>query len=114
MEKRFCYNPFNDNEFLNCNTSHSIALYNAGKQKKYNDYIRGIILNDVLYLRLYYPFQDIDILTNKEINQASYKLLKYNEAEILKHIKKHYKININEIKYNVINDLLKGLKLCNI
>jgi hypothetical protein len=113
IEKRFCYNPFN-NEFILCNSAHNITLYNKGKQKQFNEYIRGIIHNNILYLRLYYPFNDIDNLNNAKINQASYKLLKDNEGSILKAIEKNYNIKINEIKYNVLNDLLKGLKLCNI
>lgn len=112
-EYRISYNPYTK-DYISGYNSHSIALYNKGKQKSFDEYIRGIIINNRLYLRLYYPFDDIDILTRDKIYQSSYTLLKDNEKDIIKAIKKHDDIIITEIIYNVDNDLLKGLKLCNI
>ena len=60
-EIRFSYNPFTKN-YIESGCSHAVALYNKGKQKQFDEYIRGIILDDVLYLRTYYPF-DLSSLT---------------------------------------------------
>lgn len=113
LEYRINYNPFTKN-YIAGNQSHTIQLYNKGKQKSFNDYIRGIIIDNTLYLRLYYPFNDIDNLTSDKLYRLSYNLLKENERDILQAIKNHEKIIITKILYNVNNDLLKDLKLANI
>jgi hypothetical protein len=112
-EYRISYNPYTK-DYISGYTSHSIALYNKGKQKAFDEYIRGIILDDTLYLRIYYPYNNIDELTRDKIYQASYILLKDNTKDILKAIKSKDNITIKSIKYNIDNDLLKGLKLANI
>ena len=112
-EKRVSYNPYNKN-YIAGYQSHSIQLYNKGKQKLFDQYIRGIIINTTLYLRLYYPYDDIDDLTRDRLYQISYSLLEGNTGDILEAIKKNESIIIHEVKYNVDNDLLKGLRLANI
>lgn len=112
-EKRFSYNPFT-REYITSQTSHSIALYNRGRQGQFYEFIRGIISNNVLYLRVYYPFEDLDSLGHAKLFQASYKLLKEYEGQILKLVKENEKEKIQEVKYNVENDLLKGIGLANI
>jgi hypothetical protein len=112
-EYRISYNPYTK-DYISGSQSHSIQLYNRGRQSQFNEYIRGIIHNDTLYLRVYYPYEDIDTLTRDKLYQASYTLLKDNEKDIIKAIKKQDNIIITGIKYNVTNDLLSSLKLCNI
>jgi hypothetical protein len=112
-EYRVSYNPYTK-EYLSGYTSHSIQLYNRGRQSSFDDYIRGIILDDVLYLRIYYPFEDLDTLTSDKIYSASLTLLKANIKAILEVIKNKDNITITSINYNVDNDLLRGLKLVNI
>lgn len=112
-EIRFSYNPFT-NDFIASDSSHSIAIANKGKQKLFDEYIRGIILDDVLYLRLYYPFIDLSDLSLIDLKQRSRQLLEYNRSKIKLLILKEYKIEIKEIKFNVENDLLKGIGLANI
>lgn len=112
METRYNYNPFTK-DFHYCNQSHSISLYNKGRQKQFDEYIRLIIVENTLYIRLYYPFDDLDSLSLVELKQKSYKLIKQYEDAILKEFKK-VNITIDSIEYNVENDLLKGLKLANI
>jgi len=112
-ELRINYNPFN-NDYTSGYNEHSIQLYNKGKQKKFDEYIRGIIKGNVLYLRVFYPFDDIDTLTSDKLYQSSYTLLKEYETNILKVINENENININEVKYNVTNDLLKDLNFINI
>jgi len=113
IEYRINYNPYT-NDYISGYNSHSIALYNQGKQKSFDDYIRGIILDDVLYLRIYYPFKDLQDREYQYILLASEKLLQDNINDILVLIKNKENIVIKDIKYNVANDLLSGLKLCNI
>lgn len=112
-EKRFSYNPFTK-DFIESDYSHAIAIANKGKQKLFDEYIRGIILDGVLYLRLYYPFIDLSDLSLIDLKQRSRELLEYNKNSILSIIKKEYNFVPNEIKFNVENDLLKGVGLANI
>jgi hypothetical protein len=109
-EYRISYNPYTKDYISGCQ-SHSIQLYNQGKQAYFDDYIRGIILDNVLYLRVFYPFKDIDTLTSDKLFSASLKLLKANQKTIRHKIKQDYNIPINKIVYNATNDLLSGLKL---
>jgi len=110
-EKRFSYNPFTLDYIGGENTCHAVSLWNKGQELHFDEYIRGIILDDILYLRLYYPFKDLENKTLSELNKTSLILLKDNIKTILQHIKQDYNIPIAEIKYNVTNDLLSGLKL---
>jgi len=112
-EIRFSYNPFTE-EFIESNVSHSIAIYNQGKQKQFDEFIRGIILNGVLYLRLYYPFDNLSDLSLTELKQSSRELLELNQLRLVSIIYSKYQLEITEIKFNVENDLLKGIGLANI
>jgi len=112
-EIRFSYEPFKK-KFIHCTTSHSIALYNIGKQKDFDQYIRGIIVGNKLYLRLYYPFDNLSELSLYQLRQQSRTILHQFRLEILKVVKKEYDIDVSVIKYNVENDLLTGLGLANI
>jgi len=108
-EIRFSYNPFTK-DYIESGVSHSIAIYNKGKQKQFDEYIRGIILDDTLYLRLYYPFEDITEQTITEVKQKSYALL----GDFLPQILTKLELSFKEIHYNVENDLLEGIGLANI
>ena len=110
-EIRFSYNPFTK-DYIESDSSHAVAIANKGKTKEYDEYIRGIILDGVLYLRLYYPFDDLSELSLVELKQKSRALLEFHRVDVLKQLDKD--INIKEIKYNVENDLLEGLGLANI
>ena len=112
-EKRFSYNPFTK-DFIDSNVDHAVAIYNKGKQKQFDEYIRGIILDDVLYLRLYYPFEDLSELSLVELKQKSYQLLLMNKHLIIDLIKDKYDITIEIFNFNVENDLLQGIGLANI
>ena len=112
-EIRFSYNPFTK-DFIESSCSHSVAIYNKGKQKQFDEYIRGIILDDVLYLRLYYPFPDLSELSLVELKQKSYELLLMNKHLIIDLIKDKYDIEIETFNFNVENDLLQGVGLANI
>lgn len=112
-EIRFSYNPF-IKDFIESDTSHTVAIYNKGKQKQFDEYIRGIILDGVLYLRLYFPFPLGDEIGIVDLKQKSRELLDYYTDSILDLIKKELDFIPKEIKYNVENDLLSGLGLANV
>jgi len=105
---RFSYNPFTK-DYIESGCSHAIALYNRGKQKQFDEYIRGIILDDVLYLRTYYPFENLAELSKVELHQKSRELLEQYKDDILARVDK-----VKKVCYNVENDLLKGIGLANI
>jgi len=113
IEYRINYNPYTK-DYISGTSSHSIQLYNRGRQSQFDEYIRCIILDDILYLRVYYPFKDLQDKEYKDILLASEKLLQDNINDILALIKDKENVVIKDIKYNVDNDLLSGLKLCNI
>lgn len=109
--KRFAYNPYNDN-FFDCGDVHASAIYNRGLTSQYDNFIRGIIYNDILYLRLYYPFEDIQDKTLSQLEKASAVLLNDNIVVILRHVKREYNIIPRDIKYNVTNDILGREGIC--
>jgi hypothetical protein len=110
MDIRSAYNPFTDH-YLHGSSSHAELIYNKGKQKTYDQYIRCIIINNILYLRTYYPFDNLSELTLTELNQVSYSLLQLYIKAIKKYIYRHHNIVIENIIYNADNDLLKNLQL---
>lgn len=107
-EKRFSYNPFTK-DFIEGGESHAVAIYNKGKQKQFDEYIRGIVHNKILYLRTYYPFTDFPS-DSVELNRKSAELLESYEGEILKLLSD----DIRAIFYNAENDLLAGKGLANV
>ena len=107
-ELRISYNPFTKH-YISDSQSHTIQIYNKGKQKSFNEYIRGIIIDNILYLRLYYPYNDIDNLSKDKLYQASFNLCNEYLKTILSCIKKHDNLIINDVKFNYTNDLFKDL-----
>lgn len=107
-EYRFIFHPFNK-KFFDCEESHVIKIQNLKHVRFFDEYIRGIIQGKTLYLRLYYPFEDINEKNYNELLIASNKLLKHYENEVLKAIKKEYSLDIKTIKYSITNNDLKGL-----
>ena len=106
---RLFYNIDTDKIYIFEN-SH-VEYYHNNKSKlgkNFNASIRGIINNNVLYLRVFYPYDDIDILEYYDIlskSEALLRLFKKNILELL--IKENY--NIQEVKYNLTNDNLKDI-----
>ena len=110
QEYRVCYNPFSKH-YVSGSQSHTLQIYNTGKQKIFDEYIRGIILDNVLYLRLYYPFKDIAEITKDKLYQASYILLNEYKQTIINAINQNDNVIIKDVKFNYTNDLFKDLKL---
>jgi len=112
-EIRFSYNPFTK-DYIESDTSHAVAIYNKGKQKQFDEYVRGIIFSNTLYLRLYYPFEDLPELSLVELKQRSRELLEKYKKEILQILKNKKVCAIVGIQFNVENDLLEGIGLANV
>lgn len=112
-DKRFAYNPFTG-QFFDCGDVHASGIYNKGFTKEYDDFIRGILHEGILYLRLYYPFDDIDQKAYHDILRASSILLRDNVKDIIELIKGRYRIVPRDTVFNVVNGLLKSAGLINI
>lgn len=110
---KFFYNIDNKKLWLFSHCNHPLYWNNhkAELNKGFDYYIRGIIKGDNLYLRLYYPYEDIGEKTFTELKQASNELLEYSKPDILRKLKDN-NISIKETFLNVTNeDLLYKLKL---
>jgi hypothetical protein len=99
------YNPYNGNIFLFSN-SHTIYYHNKKLELPFDEYIRGLIKDDILYLRIYYPYNNIDELTYNELMNKSNKLLNYHLKGILQALK-HKGLIPKDIILNVTNEDLK-------
>jgi len=113
LEIRISYNPFT-NKLYSGGLSHSEDIRRSGSIKDFEKFIRAIYLEGVLYLRLYYPLEDLDTLTISELNDKSFNLLFNYKSKLLKKIKKDLNLKIKDVKFNYDNDLVRGLKIANI
>ena len=112
VEKRFCYNPFTKQYFSGYN-SHTEQIYNAKESKNFDFFIRGIIFDDCLYLRVYFPLKNFP--DNVELlNKKSLKFLRYYYREVRQVLKEKENLTPKDTFYNVTNDILQGLNLANI
>lgn len=110
---RFFYNSDNKKLWL-FNNSHNVFYANnkTALKKGFDYYIRGLIDNDTLLLRLYYPYDDIDSLTYKELVKRSDYLLKSEYPHILKVLKEN-NINIEKTFFSLTNtDIKEKTGLC--
>jgi hypothetical protein len=109
QELRFFYNPISK-KFLKCNYEHAITWHNKGYSvKSFDKQIRGIIKDNILYLRLYYPLPDISERSLEEVKQYSFNALFDSKQGILKALKDNGIKKPSKINYNVVNEDLKGI-----
>jgi hypothetical protein len=105
--KKYSYNPFNG-DFFDCGyANHAKSIYAKGKQSSFDEYIRFIVADGILFIRTFYPFNDIDKLTADQIREKSLALLKEYKAQVKKILKKH-NISYKKIVINAEQDLLKS------
>jgi len=106
---KFCYNPYSKT-FFDCGyNDHAITLYKAGEQKAFDQYIRGIILENVVYLRLYWPFSMDEGMTIDKLNKLSHDLLQAEKTAILQAVKENLNIVPGRIVYNADNEVFQAL-----
>lgn len=107
--KRFFYNT-DKNKLYIFDCSHNEYFYNHKKSLNhpFDYFIRGLVENDILYLRLFYPFDDIDEKSFAQVKQFSFDCLNTCKADILKELQKE-NIYIKETIFNVSNEDLKIL-----
>lgn len=106
--QRLFYNP-DKNKIYIFECSH-VEFFHNNKEKLNNSFdscIRGIIADNVLYLRLYYPYNDITEKCFTDIKQASFSLLKESKEDILQALKNENE-KITDIIFNVSNEDLKN------
>jgi|WetSurSiteA1Bulk_404760.scaffolds.fasta_scaffold471542_1 hypothetical protein len=103
MTIKIAYHFFNK-QLKVCGTMHSIDLRNLS----FHDYIRGTIIDDELYLRAFYPFNQSDIqdMTLAELYDKSSKLLRQAQKELLASIDKNLHIKVKHVVFNADKDLL--------
>jgi hypothetical protein len=107
---KFSYEPFK-NKFISLfGASHSQQIKD---HINFDNYIRGTILDDTLYLRTYYPFSGIQELSMIDINRKSKVLLVDYLKEIDKHLEKH-NMTYRAVVFNATKDLFYGKGLRNI
>ena len=105
---KFCYHYFTD-KFIPCGESHSLTLYQQGKQREFDSYIRGIIQDSILYIRIFYPFPDGESKSISDIRRSSDILVHDKISNILKCIKSEYNVIPSGIRYNVTNEMLRDI-----
>jgi len=91
-------------------SSHAIYLHNNKDRfrKGFDYYIRGILSDKVLYLRYYYPYEDIDVISFEKLKEGSRGLLNAYKNEIVKKLKAQG-VQVDNVKINVSNEDLKTL-----
>lgn len=106
MDKRFFYNPENG-KLLIFNTSHVEKFHNSKGELclAFDDYIRGIISEGKIYLRVYYPYNDIGDLSFDDLMKKSFALLSLYKDDILTKLNKQgFK---GELIFNCTNESLR-------
>ena len=107
MEKRFFYNI--DNKHIDIFSYSHVEYYHNHREvytKPFDYYLRGIIKDNILYLRVFYPYNNIDYLSNSELIKKSFDLLTLFKKDVMLQLSKH-DIKIKDIKLNVTNEALK-------
>lgn len=104
---RFFYNP-DKKKIIDCGyNSHSQTFTNK-RMKNFDFFIRGLINNKTLFLRVYSPYDDAyNPLPYDKLLRQSKALLKSYSKDIIKELKKEG-YSINKIAYNATNESLKN------
>lgn len=114
MVKRFFYNP--DNGKLQIFDYGHVEFFHNYKNEfseNFDFYIRGIITEEnKILLRVFYPYNDINILSFAELLEKSEALLKLNLKDIKKALK-NQGVKWESFILNVTNESAKNiLKTC--
>jgi len=110
MEIRFSFHP-QENVLLIARDylSHGESIRKEGLGRPFDSWIRGIIFDNRLYLRAFYPLPDIDSRTGQEITDKSFSLLFDARKAIIKALKGQGIKIPSKVIYNVTNDDLRGI-----
>jgi len=107
IENKFSFNPFNG-DFIKSGYNHAFDL----KNKIFKEYIRGCIIENNIFLRCYYPYDEGEIIafTLPELYKKSKSIINQFLPELKKKIKSIYGIKSFKIVYNADKDLFnKGI-----
>lgn len=108
--QRFFYD-IDKEKLYNCfNASHVNYYHNAKLGKSFDDYIRLILANEVLYIRVFYPYSDNANLSYNQLIKKSGQLINLFKKDIIKTLNENG-FYFARIKINVTNeDLRQELK----
>lgn len=107
-DKRFFYNP-DSKALIDCdNSSHALYYQNNKLKASFDDYIRGIVSKNTVYIRVFYPYDDIyNPLPYNELIKKSGQLIRLYLKDIEREVKKFYRLKNVKIIINATNDTLK-------
>lgn len=110
MELKFSFHPVKKILLVSSlGEAHSDTIAKRGKKLPFDTWIRGIIIDNKLYLRTFYPLQDIEEKSLEEVKEASFNRLFDAQKSLLKALKSQGIAKPSKIAYNVNNDDLKGI-----
>lgn len=109
MEKRIFYNTENGKAFI-FSGPHVEFFHNhkADFQGNFDEYLRAIYSENILYIRVYYPYNDIGELSYNDLMSKSRALIDIYKADLIKALVKQG-LTIDKAVLNVTNGDLKGL-----
>jgi len=110
METRISFHPIKKILLVSSDfEAHSETIAKRGRKLPFDQWIRGIIKENKLYLRLYYPLNDLEEKSLVELKEASFHLLFDAKIDLLKALKDEGIAKPSKLVYNVTNDNLKGI-----
>jgi hypothetical protein len=109
IEKRFFFDTEREKLFLFDGLHVDYFHNHKGKELSldFDDYIRGIVKNNILYLRVYYPYADIQELSFETLIEKSNALLGLYQEAIIKALDAQG-VTIDGIRLSVTNENLKA------
>jgi hypothetical protein len=112
MTKRFFYNPYSKK--LSLFESDHVTFFHNRKNElgaSFDEFIRGIIFDNKILLRVFYPYNDIDNLSFAELLEKS-RLLLSNELPAIKKALKGQGVKPESFVLNVTNESAKNILNC--
>lgn len=109
-EIKFSYNPFTK-EFIKSSFNFHCADLRG---KNFKEFIRGCIIDNTLYLRAFYPYEQEDIkeFSLLQLYKVSDKILRQYIKDLIKVVKKE--LNIYIIESRIVFNADKDLKINNV
>jgi hypothetical protein len=109
MTKRFFYNPYSKK--LSLFESDHVTFFHNRKNElgaSFDEFIRGIIFENKILLRVFYPYENISELTYGELLEKSEALTRLNLPDIKKALKAQG-VTPESFVLNVTNEQAKSI-----
>lgn len=106
--QRFFYNRETE-KIIFCDYDHASFYHNHKGElgASFDEFIRGILKEGELFLRVFYPYKGIENLSFNELIAESNKILGYYKADILKALRREG-VEVNKVFLSVTNEELKS------